>query len=550
MISVDCKTMYEIEKNAFEGGFTAEEAMEIAAMGMIQKIELSLGNLYSKRLLFVCGTGNNGGDGFACARLSLNAGASPLVLMLSSPRSELAKKQLALLEKLPVKILNFEDFISGGNEEDFLNIIEKEGDALRFKNFDIIVDCLFGIGFKGSAGDGALSLINCINNSDMAVLSCDLPSGMNGDSANFLNPYVRADETITMGYLKDCLLFAGEDRAGRVFIRDIHGFGLEKLKGEVKAVVQTKEELRSLLPRKKSYFHKGNSGHLGLFVGSRGMAGAGVIAGRAAMKSGLGLASYISAEENALIYQISNPHIMLKSLDDLDVFTAIGAGCGLGTDREKELFELIERAACPVVLDADALNMLAKSPKKLGKSRVITPHVLECARLLDISKHDVLNAPFDAVKRLYERYECSILLKNNASICFDGESFIVNALEAKSLAKAGSGDCLLGLLAGIIAQKNARSYDKNDENSLLEHRKDHFSSEIVLDNSRLTYLNNKRGNEGVNFMELPSNPYGTDSKSLALASLWLSLAGNFAYERQGISSNINDVLDCLGQCIM
>lgn len=583
MISLDSKAMYEIEKNAWDEGYKQEDAMNIAAQGIVNRLEEKIGNLHSQRLLFVCGSGNNGADGFTAAFFAAKAGAKADVLIAKEPREALAVGRLEALKKIPVNIFSFDEQGQGyfldkrsfGAQKNEFSPVQIELDS-----YAVIIDCIFGIGFKGELQGQMLDLVKKINSSRAIRISCDIPSGMEAGSASF-SSYVKADETISMGFCKDCLMFAGKDRAGDIIIKEIPFFSTEKIdRTDIKFIVQTKSEALKMLPDKKSFFHKGNSGHLGLFVGSEGMAGAGIIAGRAAMKSGLALASYIEPKGNAAIYQSANPHMMLKSLDDLDIFTAIGAGCGLGMNRQKELFELIEGAKCPLVLDADALNLLAKSPMKLGKTRAITPHILECARLLNCDRQEVLKAPFDAVKRLYEKYECLILLKNNASICYDGERFIVNALEAKSLAKAGSGDCLLGLLSGIIAQKspqNRSSFDFNMENRLITPDISEYKRIRYSENSRLSEIKNRISNKtnspknseinteiynetNIKTADISNNPpleFESESpanseislKSLALASLWLSLAGNHAHEKQGISANALDLLDSLGLCL-
>lgn len=470
--SISPKDMYALEQSVFAGGVSQEAVMEKAALAVAVTIEKVLGNLHGKRILFVCGQGNNGADGLAAARLLLKTGAKIDVFVSGDSKSSLHKKQLERLQGLPVRFF------------------ETLPDCA---SYDALVDALFGIGFHGCVDEKTEAIISRINTQAKLVFSVDVPSGMDAGSAYFAFPHVKADHTISFAYAKDGLLFAGKDRCGEIIVHEIEELNAFA-HAKTKRIFSDKKELFALLPKKKAHFHKGMNGRAGLFVGSPGMAGAAVLAGKACAKSGVGLLSFLAPEGIENILQISVPHATLKDMDELEHMDAIGAGCGLGMERWEELSELIARKKDALILDADALHMLAKRPVFLGKGCAITPHILEAARLLSWTKEQVLQHPFSACEELYQKYGAMVLLKNNASIVYDGENFAINALSAPALAKGGSGDILLGLLTGLCAQM------------------------------------------GLHF------------ETLCCASLWLSSAGCLAEEKEGVySATALDTLDMLGQ---
>ncbi|HYJ41218.1 MAG TPA: NAD(P)H-hydrate epimerase, partial [Steroidobacteraceae bacterium] len=333
----------------------------------------------AKRVAVVCGAGNNGGDGYVLARLARLAGLEALVLAAAPPDKLGGDARRAMEEWLA----------TGGSAHPFA------ADALS--GSDVIVDGLLGIGFAGALRAETLAVIRAINSAKRPVLALDIPSGVNADSGAVSEAAVRAEVTVSFVALKSGLfLGAGPEHAGVVLLDDLGV--VAPLTPQFTPLMRRidESELASSLPRRARESHKGAHGRVLVIGGGSGMPGALRLAGEAALRVGAGLVTVAGAPENLVAVTATRPELIYlplvsANLDDAirscDVL-AIGPGLGTG-DWARRLWAQVRSAGIPVVVDADALNLLAANPGKLPQNWIITPHPGEAARLLGVDTRAV-----------------------------------------------------------------------------------------------------------------------------------------------------------------
>ena len=429
------RQMRLIEETAFENGIDQLDLMERAAECVADELEEMTG-LHGKRAVFFCGKGNNGGDGLAAARIVAMRGGEPLIIMREDPATHAAGTNARRARELGIRI-------------------ERElPEGLRF---DAAVDALIGIGMsKRALPPGMRSDIESINALGCPVLAVDVPSGMDALTGDCADICVRADRTVSFGWAKTGHYLSSQaERAGDLIVRDI---GLGAFAREMRLIETLEEEdLRACLPKREKTSHKGNNGRVLLYCGSLGMAGAAAMAALGCLRAGAGLV-YIACEESVIpVLQVLVPnaqcvpiHRALERTPRHDVFLA---GCGLGQSDEiyQNLLQLYD-PAIPSVLDADALNLLSLRPFLLGEKTLITPHVGEAARLLNMDAGDVAGDMLAAAESLKSRYGAVVALKSHCTVIQQGDRVSFNTVGSQVLAKGGSGDALAGIIAGLMAQ--------------------------------------------------------------------------------------------------
>jgi ADP-dependent NAD(P)H-hydrate dehydratase / NAD(P)H-hydrate epimerase len=326
------------------------------------------------------------------------------------------------------------------------------------QSWSLVLDGLFGIGLARNIAGEHAALVRYANEQRCPVLAIDVPSGIQSDTGQVLGCAVRATHTLTFIALKPGLLTGeGPDHCGEVRVADL---GLEALT-PAQAWVADRELFRSALrPRPKS-FHKGQAGSLGILGGARGMTGAALLAGRAALKLGagriyVGLLDPVNVDSGAL-------ELMLRHVDDVlgQDLDAVVAGPGLGrTGHAATLVGAVLASEWPCILDADALNLLAEDDdlrqacERRRADTLLTPHPAEASRLLNLSVAEVQADRIAAAQALARRYNAHALLKGNGSVIAarDGRLFI-NTTGHPGMASAGMGDVLSGLLGALLAQR-------------------------------------------------------------------------------------------------
>ncbi|MGN1021606.1 MAG: NAD(P)H-hydrate dehydratase [Aristaeellaceae bacterium] len=445
-ITITPEGMMALEKDYMTScGISSALLMEHAAQGVCAAIGR---RCPGGRALFLCGTGNNGGDGYAAARLWQAVGGRADVLELTDhPRGDaLMNRTLALQAGVDVRLAGEDTVLPEG---------------------DIIVDALFGTGLARPVEGVALTLIRLARASRRPVIAVDIPSGLSGLTGEVLGEALPAAETVTFHRIKQGLLLGkGPAYTGEITVQPIlipAGYGdQEGLR------CMTPDDL-SMIPPRPVDGHKGTFGRAVLLAGSPGMAGAAAFAANACVKAGAGLTTVLCRESILPVVQMLAPAAVCIPLperrgrltadaaaltaDALSTADAAALGCGLGqSDDLVPLLERFARAECPVVWDADALNLLAgRRGLRPGGSAYITPHPGEAARLLGCTVPAVTADPLTALERLGQIAPCA-LLKGARTLMTDGQHRAVNRYGSPAMAKGGSGDVLTGILAGLLAQ--------------------------------------------------------------------------------------------------
>jgi hydroxyethylthiazole kinase-like uncharacterized protein yjeF len=333
------------------------------------------------------------------------------------------------------------------------------GEIPADRTWDLVIDGLFGIGLARNITGEYATLVEYANRQRCPVLALDVPSGIQSDTGQVLGCAVRATHTLTFIALKPGLLtLGGPDHSGEVSVADL-GLDVPKLQ-RPSAWVAGPELFEGVPRRRPRDFHKGAAGSVGILGGARGMTGAALLAGRAALKLGAGRI-YVGLLE-PLAVDAAAPELMLRHADDvlgLDL-DAIVAGPGLGrTDHSATLVGAVLAAEMPCVLDADALNLMADDKdlrlacERRSADTLLTPHPAEAGRLLGLSTEQVQADRLAAVRALSKRYNAHAVLKGNGSlvVAHDGHLFI-NRSGNPGMASAGMGDVLSGILGALLAQ--------------------------------------------------------------------------------------------------
>lgn len=403
----------------------------------------------SRRLAVVCGGGNNGGDGYVLARLSRSAGLDPTVLA-ATPADGLGGDARRAEQEWRA---------AGGSV-----MPAADGSATEIlADCDVIVDGLLGIGLSGPPRASALQLIEAINSAPRPVLSLDIPSGLDADTGAVHGAAVRADLTVCfVGYKSGLFLGAGPEHAGDVVLEDL-GIVPPELPRFVPVLHRIAESgLAQHLPRRARDSHKGTHGRVLIIGGGRGMPGALRLAGEAALRVGAGLVTVVGAPENLVPVTATRPELIYlpadAALEDgLRAASVIAIGPGLGSGEwAQQLWSRVRGVVDrPVVVDADGLNLLARSPARLPADWILTPHPGEAARLLGTDIATVQSDRLAAVRELHARYGAVVVLKGAGTLIAssngDAEVFICERGNP-GMATAGMGDVLTGAIAGLLAQ--------------------------------------------------------------------------------------------------
>ena len=428
---------------AKDWGLPSLTLMERAGAAAIERLTQRYPD--ARKLLVVCGGGNNGGDGYVAARLALEQGLAARVAAVADPerlQGDAAHCARRFAEAGP-------------------GLIEKTLSPAALARADLIVDALFGTGLSRAAQGAFLDAIDMINEAAAPAFSLDLPSGLCADAGNPLGAAVKADATLSfIGLKRGLFTGAGPECCGEVLFDDLGApAGLYK---EVKAGAALIDPLSVAqgLPRRPRHAHKGDCGHALIIGGDCGYLGAALLAGNAAARAGAGLVTVATRPEHAAQLALFRPELMtvaLKAPQDLsgplrraDV-VALGPGLGRG-EWASGLFAKALESRLPMVVDADALNLLAADPQR-RQNWVLTPHPGEAARLLGISVQALQADRFTAVAALREKFGGTALLKGAGSLVLEAQGPIrVNRSGNPGMATGGMGDVLTGLIAGLMAQ--------------------------------------------------------------------------------------------------
>lgn len=427
------------------------DLMETAATRCLQWLQQ---NGYTNQAFCIfCGKGNNGGDGLAIARLLAGKGIKAVVYII-----ELGQKGTDDFQANLVRLHQTDVAISYIQSAEHFPSIPKNA---------VIIDAMFGTGLNRPLEGLPAALVNHINTSTNAVIAIDIPSGLLADKTSVGFPVVRAEHTLSFQCLKMAFLMAeNELYTGRVQVLDI-GLLNNYLTGITYEALLVEEEIIKAMYRPRHNFsHKGTYGHAALVCGSYGFMGAATLAANACLRAGAGkLTCYIPAC-GYTIMQLSTPEAMsktaagyhyIKELPEMDMYNAVGIGPGIGVyeSHAQMLERLFSTFKKPLVIDADALNVLAKHPAmfaSIAPYSILTPHPAEFDRLFGNCADDFCRMRLAAKKA--QELQLIIVLKGHRSlIAMPGGNSFFNSTGNPGMATAGSGDTLTGILVSLLAQQ-------------------------------------------------------------------------------------------------
>lgn len=463
MLAATPAQMREIDRLSIERfGIPGIVLMENAAIRVVEEIEKMLGGCKGKTAAVFAGKGNNGGDAYAVARHLFNRGADIRVYSLFDdgglPPDALTN--LGIIRRL------------GVGEELFV----PEDSEDRINGADIIVDGIFGTGFRGDVEGPAARAVEAINKRGKNIISIDTPSGLDCLTGRAGGICVRADVTIALGLLKvGMLLYPGCEYCGRVVVADI-GLPAEAVElAGIKTFLIDREMVSGIIPARREASNKGDYGKILIVAGSKGMTGAGGLCSRAALRTGAGLVYVAAPESLTEVLDQTVPEAVILPLEDngegvvaagaaaglaslLQGKDAVAAGPGLSTGEgvPEAVKALLETSPAPMVLDADALNVLSKEVSLLGGLKapaVLTPHPGEMARLTGKTIDEVQRDRIGTASEFSRRWKVVTVLKGaHTVVAFpDGRAF-VNPTGNSGMATGGTGDVLTGIIAGLLGQ--------------------------------------------------------------------------------------------------
>lgn len=429
-------------------GVPSLELMEHAAQACVQVLEDEKVDL--SHVCVVCGSGNNGGDGFAIARILQNNRYSVETFGVGNPEhyTEETQEQMHRLQECGGKITY------GMPQED---------------SYSVVIDAVFGVGLSRKVEGRYRQVIEQMNRMRGTKFAVDIPSGLSATTGCILGCAFKADYTVTFQLKKIGLeLSQGRTMAGRVIVPDI-GVSTDSI-CEDQEIVRTagKDIYRKMLPDRPEDSNKGTYGRLLVIAGSKGMAGAAYLNAHAAYMTGAGLVRIYTSSDNREILQTLLPEAIITTYEEynkeelLSLLTwadsvCIGSGLGMSRLSEKILKTVIEYVKVPCLIDADGLNLLAENKNYLNQMAerrfVITPHMKEMSRLTGTPVEELKADRIQILKDFISRYRITCVLKDSRTLIASEEKGIrMNLTGNSAMAKAGSGDVLAGVISGWMVQ--------------------------------------------------------------------------------------------------
>jgi len=444
--------MRNIDRRATERfGVPSIVLMENAAIAVVDAIFQHYPN--SERVALFCGTGANGGDGFAVARHLENRGVVPM-LLIAGDRGAItgdARTNLSVCERLGIPIY---DIREPGEIDDAL---AHAADA------DLLVDALFGTGLNRAPQGLYADVIRGIAELRIPVLAIDLPSGANASSGEPFDPCVQAEVTVTFAAPKVCHIF--EPAAlycGEVIVADISIPEAALDEESVTLALITPKSIQPHVEPRLAATHKGTYGHVGVIAGSPGRSGAAVLAARGAIRAGAGLVTVMTDADTARLVHAGSIESMTDSRADLAAFlhgkTAVLVGPGLPDDDAayENARAIVAAIEVPLVLDASGLNAFASRASEInprGLPRVITPHPGELSRILGSDTKSINADRIGAAREAARACNCVVVLKGHQTLVAEPDGHVfVNPTGNPGMASGGMGDVLAGVVAALLAR--------------------------------------------------------------------------------------------------
>ena len=465
--SLNAKESKEIDEFTINRMGVPEAVLtEKAALGVCHAVCATMP--VTDKVLCVCGTGNNGGDAIAAARILFGKGYNVSVYQVGDKTkiSKETKKQLKIAKNYGIKVIKKADY----------------------QKYDVIIDGIFGTGLSRNITGDLYKEIEAINNSHKKVVSVDIPSGVSADNGRILGIAIRAEITVTFGFIKNgCILYPGAEYSGKVIIWDI-GTSIAALSVPPSNFFYD-ENPKLFLPKRKPNSNKGTYGRALVVAGSKNMSGAAYFAASAAYRMGAGLVRILTCEENREIIQRQIPEAVLTTYgvtDDgnltedsietvkeaVESASVVLVGPGIGKTKAAALIlnYIISECKVPLIIDADGLNILSKlvtekvgenaSPESrikvlkeiLPAQTILTPHKMELSRLTGIPISTLSIGLIDESRECTRDNDLIFVKKDARSIVSFGNSNYINISGNDGMATAGSGDVLAGIILGLLAQ--------------------------------------------------------------------------------------------------
>lgn len=425
--------------------------MENAALKVINNIDLKDNNYFT----VICGTGNNGGDGFVVVRHLISLGKNVQAFLVGNVEkmTESCRTNYSILKNMKVNIISIEDI--------------KDIDALELylMNSDVVIDALLGTGTSRNVEGIYDTVISTINQNSQFTLSIDVPSGVNSDSGDIMGNCVDSNKTVTFELYKSGFLnYNSEKYTGEIIVEKIGipewvinkyhdgGFVTDKYMFKEKVAIRNK------------YAHKGDYGRVLIFAGSKQYTGAAYICTEGAVRSGAGLITLCCDEDILEILRSKLTEAMTIASKDMEEVNkllinsnciAVGPGMGNNENTYKVLKFILENSKCPVVIDADGINVLSNNLNILENCKVsvvLTPHLGEMSRITGLPIDYIEKNRIKVAKEFAKEHKVTILLKGYNTVITDGDTVIVNPTGNSSMASGGMGDCLTGIITSFIAQ--------------------------------------------------------------------------------------------------
>ena len=446
---VNVAQMRELERIAIEEyDVPSLLLMENAASGFVSALIKEYGSISGKKIHVFCGRGNNGGDGFAIARMLKNMGAHVFVTLLCEENQVAgdAKVNMEIAKKMQIPFV----------------------ESCLCMASDIIVDAIFGTGFHGETEGAYQEAIGYINESEAYVAAVDIPSGVSADTGHAAKTSVFADLCVTFAAAKTGhLLFPGKAHFKKLIKTDI-SVPQTVINDFDSGYDMIDASCFRLIPKRPEFSHKGSFGKVLAYVGSRGMCGAACLSAGAVLKSGAGMATAAVPEDIldtvaaklTAVMTCPLPHskmadTLLQKSESRDVLLM---GCGIGTSPEAKdtVCRMLTECTLPTVLDADGLNAISDCPallKQKNGNLILTPHIVEFSRISGLSVAEIQSSPIEHARKFATEYGVTLILKDAVTVVAakDGHVYI-SAGSNSGMATAGSGDVLSGIVSGLLAQ--------------------------------------------------------------------------------------------------
>lgn len=439
MQAIDAYTMDKI-------GIPSAVLMERAALSVVEEIERL--NVSHGRVLIVVEGGNNGGDGLAVGRILLERGYKVDIYYIGGFEkvSQGFQQQWSILHHMGVRFRK----------------------TIPNKEYAVIVDGIFGVGLSREVQGVQKKAIEAMNHMDAIKVAIDIPSGIDATTGEVLGTAFYADYTVTFGLEKLGMFFLdGIDACGTVICKPI-GFPAQAL-AHVKPMIYAYDNSDlDKLPKRVNNSNKGTYGRVAVIAGSKNMSGAAFLCSKAAYSTGAGLVKIYTHESNRTILQSQLPEAVMMTYDDYEGALAciedalqwatvivVGPGLGVDTVSERMLYELLMNAEVPMVVDADALNILSNNIELLRTSSVqiiMTPHMKEMSRLIQRPVEEIAKNRFAIAREFAKKMQVTLVLKDAKSIATNGGQQTYMNLEGNNgMSTGGSGDVLAGIIAGMLA---------------------------------------------------------------------------------------------------